>query len=64
MEEDRGGKWISPRLAEIMRRDGKEGRAKRGGGGRGKEKRAYSRVKGQFAERISRTQHLDRDEMK
>lgn len=38
MEEDRGGKWISPRLAEIMRRDGKEGRAKRGGGGEGRRK--------------------------
>lgn len=36
MEEDRGGKWISPRLAEIMRRDGQVGsgetsRAREGG---------------------------------
>lgn len=51
---------ITSWLAEIMRRDGKEGRDV----GRAMEKRAYSRVKGQFAERISRTQHLDRHEMK
>lgn len=51
---------ITSWLAEIMRRDGKEGRDVR----RAMEKRAYSRVKGQFAERISRTQHLDRHEMK
>lgn len=53
---------ITSWLAEIMRRDGKGGR--RRNVGRAMEKRAYSRVKGQFAKRISRTQHLDRHEMK
>lgn len=62
--------WISSRGDDgcasgnnMTRQDGR-GRTSSLGGGTRKGQDAGERAGGQFAERISRTQHLDRPEMK